>query len=185
MNQNNSKKIQLLAVLLIALPSTTVWAADSATATVEKLKQCAKTPETEARINCYEDLGKSVLTSDSQAADAQAHAESSQSPGAEKETENSDDTADNGLPDSLGGGKFADRAGYKAEEYRGRVTSCKQASDRKWFYIFENGQVWKQVDRRKRRHKDCNFDVSVIKDSFGYTMKIDGQDSSIRIDRRR
>lgn len=166
-------------ILLALLPVTDTWASDSII--VDQLRDCARISNDADRSNCYEELGKSVLTDKAAAEAPQKVAVDvpQASPPAEPEPE------ENKLPDSLGGGQFADKAGVKVETNRGHVTSCKKASDRKWFYIFESGQVWKQVDSRKRRHKECDFMVTIVKDAFGYKMHIDGQDGKIRIDRRR
>jgi len=88
------------------------------------------------------------------------------------------------LPEDIGGGQFDTRP--KREELsRGLVVSCKKSLDKKWFFIFESGQVWKQVnaDNRRYNYKGCNFKVTVKKDGFGYKMQIDGQDREIRIKR--
>jgi hypothetical protein len=171
--QNHASSFGLCWLFILSfMPVTSVSANDSEI--VEKLRGCAQIAIDDERSSCYEELGKSVLENEVElnlktVNEAQVIQSS---------------TKEDKLPDSLGGGQFAEKAGVKVETNRGHVTSCKKASDRKWFYIFESGQVWKQVDSRKRRHKDCNFMVTIVKDAFGYKMHIDGQDTKIRIDRR-
>lgn len=181
------KSIQNLALLPILGLMCTSPSQASNNEIIDQLKSCARIEQDANRITCYDQLGKSVLADETQPpvempSTANQVQEVEDEVGAEREAEVV--TAEV-LPDTLGGGNYTDKAGIKVESHRGRVTSCKKASDRKWFYIFENGQVWKQVDSRKRRHKNCDFLVTVTKDSFGYKMVIDGQDSKIRIDRRR
>lgn len=150
---------------------------------LEQLKTCARITLDAERIACFEALGKAALQTEQQ--EDLALAETSQLKPADKPTEPEPAAAVQALPDSIGGGEFAGEDGKQKQSYRGKVVSCKKSADRRWFYIFDNDQVWKQVDRRNRRHKDCNFEVTLIKDNFGYTMEIDGQDSKIRVDRRR
>jgi hypothetical protein len=138
---------------------------------IGELKACARTADAVSRAACYEALGRRVLASDAESI-------------AEIEVQTLPDTTTE-LPDALGGDAFAVKAGEPRESNRGLVTSCKRASDKKWFYIFENGQVWKQVDSRRRHHKDCHFYVTITKDGFGYKMLIDGTEKKIRINRRR
>ncbi|MFT4630281.1 MAG: hypothetical protein ACI9WC_001846 [Arenicella sp.] len=176
LKNKSNQKLGLLAILglLCTSPSQA-----SNSEIIEQLKSCAQIQQDADRVACYEQLGKSVLS-----VGVQAPIETATTPPQVKEIPTQ--VATQGvLPDSLGGGDFSDRAGVKIETNRGRVSSCKKASDRKWFYIFDNGQVWKQVDSRKRHYKSCDFFVTVSKDSFGYTMVIDGQDGKVRIDRRR
>jgi hypothetical protein len=179
MNLLNKKSIQKLGLFsILALLCTSPTQASNGEI-AEQFKSCARIQQDADRITCYEQLGKWVLGDE-----ALASVETSATP-AEVDVITAEVPIEGVLPDSLGGGDFSDKAGIKVKTNRGRVSSCKKASDRKWFYIFDNGQVWKQVDRRKRHYKNCDFFVTVSKDSFGYTMVIDGKDSKIRIDRRR
>jgi len=41
------------------------------------------------------------------------------------------------------------------------------------------------VKHNKLRFKDCNFDVTIMQDAFGYKMQIDGREKRIRISRKR
>lgn len=137
---------------------------------VDELLSCAGIVDTQQRLACYDALSSNLKGANEQAATAAS-------------PEDQDTAVAAAMPDSIGGGAFSPEE--QQTSYRGRVTSCKKSADRRWFYIFENGQVWKQVDRRKRRHKTCDFQVTLSKDNFGYTMMIDNQDAKIRVDRRR
>ena len=175
---------------------------------IAELKRCAGDSNTDTRIACYEALGSSLLNNSALASDdspsqtetssvatvqqaspeeqgPEEHGPEEQASEEQVPVKKASESQASDMPDSLGGGIYADKAGVKPETNRGHVTSCKKSSDRKWFYIFENGQVWKQVDSRKRRHKECDFWATIVKDSFGFKMIIDGQQGKIRIDRRR
>ena len=87
------------------------------------------------------------------------------------------------IPDDLG--KTRKGHNEKAEEYTGHVSSCQKAHDRQWFYFFDNGQVWKQVDRKRRYYKECNFNATITKDAFGFSFQVDGEGPKTRIRRHR
>ena len=71
------------------------------------------------------------------------------------------------------------------ENFQGRVTKCQQDASNKWLFYFDNGQVWKQRSGNRLRFRDCDFGVTITKDSFGYKMQIDGETRKIRIGRIR
>lgn len=152
------------ALLSLAIAQTTSFAAEdtlSYESLSNRLLSCAEGGDTESRMDCYDALAKQH---------AQEKANAVTRPGA--------------LPKTLGGSKFDDNKRSK-EQSVGTLKSCKKSQDGRWFYIFEDGQVWKQVDRAKRRYKECNFEVTVLRDGFGYKMRIGDQTSTVRIRRVR
>ena len=91
------------------------------------------------------------------------------------------------MPDYLGRSDKKERKEKKSEEkktYRGHVKSCGQMSDDRWYFVFDNGQVWKQSSDGSYRFGKCDFDVTITKDFFSYKMKIDGG-KSLRVRRER
>ena len=165
------KTICISALLLIASLSLASESHGEGLDSLAELKKCARTEGRDARIACYELLGERALSEDvegSVAAPAAATASTAER-----------------LPDDLGGLDFAKQAGAADLAKRGHVESCRKASDSKWFYIFESGQVWKQVDNRRVRHRDCDFYVTITRDGLGYKMQIDGKESKIRVNRRK
>lgn len=68
---------------------------------------------------------------------------------------------------------------------RGTVTSCERDPSGRYYFVFDNGQVWKQKDSDRLAFRDCRFDVSIERDFFGYRMRIEGQGKDIRISRIR
>lgn len=140
---------------------------------IDQLKNCARTEADQARIECYEALGKAVLvndvTSDTNESTTQANPDSNA-----KE-----------LTDAIGGGKYARDAGVPKEQFQGVLKSCKKSVDNRWFYIFENGQVWKQVKHKRIRHKSCASNATLTKDGFGYIMRIEGEERKVRVRRQR
>ncbi len=156
----------LLYVLGLGLPLSAL-ALDA----LEELRSCARISADGDRISCFEELGKRALETDAEPLSPPAASVASAAPVA--------------MPDDLGGEEFVKKKEENPVEGRGRVMKCTQAVDKKWFYHFENGQVWKQVDSRRRRHRECDFDVTIVKDGFGYKMQIDGEKGKIRISRKR
>ena len=139
---------------------------------IESIEGCARMDDKSDRSSCYEALGRELIKVDKP---KEYLLEPTQ------ESTNSET-----LPDSIGGGEYADKAGVKPTEYRGKVVSCQKSHDRKWFYIFDNKQVWKQVDRRKLRYRyGCDFKVTMYRGPFGYIMRIDDQEGKIQVKRHR
>jgi hypothetical protein len=71
------------------------------------------------------------------------------------------------------------------ERFAGKVTDCRQDAANKWYFFFDNGQVWKQKNSGRQRFKDCDFEATITKDVFGYKMQVDGEGKKIRIGRIR
>ncbi len=71
------------------------------------------------------------------------------------------------------------------ESFRGKVVECKQDASKKWYFYFDNGQVWKQRANARLSRRDCDFEVTIAKDSFGYKMQIVGESKKIRVGRIR
>lgn len=78
-----------------------------------------------------------------------------------------------------------DRPEREPESFQGRVVDCKQDASKKWYFYFDNGQVWKQRANARLTKRDCDFAVTLTKDSFGYKMQIEGETKQIRVGRIR
>ncbi len=76
-------------------------------------------------------------------------------------------------------------SGEEPETFAGQVTDCRQDAAKKWYFFFDNGQVWKQKNSDRLRIRDCEFEATITKDFFGYKMQIDGEGKRIRIGRIR
>lgn len=68
-------------------------------------------------------------------------------------------------------------------EVRAKVSRCKKDYRKKYLFYFDNDQIWKQTSDKKLYFKDCNFDVTITQDFFGYKMQADGEKRRIRITR--
>ena len=66
-----------------------------------------------------------------------------------------------------------------------RVNRCTKDARKKYHFYLDDGQVWKQVSDKKLSFKECDFDVVISKDFFGYKMQVDGEKSRFRVNRIR
>ncbi len=136
---------------------------------VEELKACAKMTDRNARFACFDNLGERVLR------EASADEKPTREKMAQPEAVTGTATNAQPLPDDLG-----NSTGIKYSEL---ITSCKKGPSGAWYFIFDNGQVWKEVNKRNRRFKECNFNATITKDGFGYKMHIHEVDKYLRVKR--
>jgi len=69
------------------------------------------------------------------------------------------------------------------EIFTGTVIDCRQDALQDYYFFFDNGQVWKQKSDSRVKYEDCNFEVTISKDLFGYKMQQVGERRRIRISR--
>lgn len=65
----------------------------------------------------------------------------------------------------------------------GHVRSCKSNARGRYFFFFDNGEVWKQVDNTRIRWRECDFDVTIRKDFFGYMLQPADDRQKVRVSR--
>jgi hypothetical protein len=139
--------------------------------TVEELKVCAEMTDQEARLACFDNLGERVLQEEP------VGQKPAQEEKVQPETETETATVVEPLPDDFGSSETV--------QYGGLITSCKRGYYGDLYFVFENGQVWKEVSGRSTRLKECNFNATITRDGFGYQMQIDGIDRTFRVKRNR
>ena len=66
---------------------------------------------------------------------------------------------------------------------RGRLVNCERGMSSKFVFYFDNGQVWRQKDNKRVSWTECNVEVTISKDFFGYKMVRDDDDRTVRIER--
>lgn len=87
------------------------------------------------------------------------------------------------LTDDVGKGQ-TDEAGAAPETYTGAVTRCEKSSaTNRWYFYFDNGQVWRQSNSGRLNFRDCVFDVTLERDLFGFKMTIPSEDRTVRVAR--
>ena len=65
------------------------------------------------------------------------------------------------------------------------IERCGEANDRRFYFYFENGQIWKYLGTKKLRIRDCNRSGRITEDEFGYALRIEGDNRSLRVKRVR
>ena len=154
----------------------------------DEIQRCASIDETAARLACFDEIaGNQGLTSQP--------AETPAEPGPAQEVQalpeatpgEASSTADEpgSLTDDYGteGLSKKDQPDEEEQAVRAVVTKCSKSSSDRYYFYFENGQVWKQKDDDRLYFKDCTYGVTITKDFFGYKMQIDGEKSKIRVSR--
>lgn len=140
-----------------------------------QILECSSIKEYVKRLNCFDLLSESLLvTEETETTSKKVPIANNQKPIEQTKSEK--------IPTDIGGSAFTENG--KSKGYQGNVVSCKASQNKKWFYFFENGQIWKQVDNRQIRHKECKFPATIRKDSFGYMMLF-GNDQKVRISRKK
>ena len=91
------------------------------------------------------------------------------------------------VPEDLGAEVLPDKPGEDAEpeKFSATVIRCGESVDGRYLFYFENGQIWKQAKDNRLYFRDCQFDVTITKDFFGYKMQQVGEKKRIRIRRVR
>lgn len=141
-----------------------------------EMARCAEIADADERLACYDAaVGRgSVPRSAPEVAEQETTSAESSTASAPLTQQVGEEQLDPGL-----------RAEREPESFRGRVTKCQQDANNKWYFYFDNGQVWKQRSGNRVRFRECDFGVTITKDSFGYRMQVDGEAKKIRIGRIR
>lgn len=135
------------------------------------------------RLACYDSLGRqSVVVPESAAAPDNAPMPAA--PVAVKPAPAAPAEAVPVLDDNIGRESLESKGDDKVA-VRGQVVKCYKDVRDKYVFNFANGQIWRQKGNKRIRWKDCDFEVTITKDFFGYQMKPDGDDKSVRIARVR
>lgn len=150
-----------------------------------QIRECSSIKDESKRLKCFDLLSQSLPVT--KAAEIKPIEEVTKTTEVKKvpivkNQESIEQPKSEKIPTDLGGSAFTKNG--KPKGYEGNVVSCKASQDKKWFYFFENGQVWKQVDNRKIRHKKCKFPATIRKDGFGYMMFF-GNNQKVRISRKK
>jgi hypothetical protein len=152
---------------LSVLAILSCWFMQSANALdmVDEVQKCAAIETNDERLYCYDALSQTLVAAQSK----NETVRQSVVQGTSAAEESSD------MSDSIGGSRFTSEEERQKSITQGRVTFCQLSYDKKYLFIFENGQIWKQVKDKRYRLKECGFDVTISKDFFGYFMEIQGE----------
>ena len=89
------------------------------------------------------------------------------------------------LDDDFGNERIAAAEEKAKVRVSGHVSSCREDSGGQYRFYFDNGQIWKQKDNKRIPWRECDFDVTITKDFFGYKMLPAIDDRTIRVSRVR
>lgn len=160
----------------------------------DALQRCSLIGDTSVRLDCYDVLSgrKSPATSESpeEALERQTieqdvvDANAQDRLAVDRKVPNEEVAAKKTL-DDLGSETLpmGARGSVEKIEVRATVARCEKDPRKKYLFHFENGQIWKQKSNQRLYFKDCNFDVTITQDFFGYKMQADGEKRQIRISR--
>ena len=162
------------AMLLISFPLP----AQNDSVSIQQLRQCREYTDAEKRITCYDRIGEPAPVADKPTvpADTETSAAAIAAADVPQEIE----------PDSQGPESSHDFGLPKSEDdfetIHANVVRCGEANNRKFYFYFDNGQVWKYLGGKKLRYRTCSFPAALTEDSFGFTLRIE-EKSSLRVQR--
>lgn len=137
----------------------------------DALRSCRVLADTDARVACYDEL-------------ADRYSPVNQAP--RTQVPEADTTTYVELNDDVGSEALGRRDDEQRKEViTGTVVECRQDARNDTYFYFDNGQVWKQKTDSRIKFGDCNFDVTITRDFFGYKMQLVGEGRRIRISRIR
>ena len=199
---STNSKIGIGALLLLfAAPLYAQSQSDS----MQELRQCREHEEPEARLACYDRVAVSTAATESQAAvvedvppepelphdepmeDEPMEQESVGEPAAaatpqsvaseevseEPESEYAELTDDIGLP----------KTGDANRPILAYVARCGEANNRKFYFYFDNGQIWQYIGGRRLRYKSCDTAARLTEDGLGFMLQLDGESRRMRVQR--
>ena len=186
-------QIEQQQIPAIAAIAGLILAAPAAHAHLEaELAACASLPSAIERVDCYDALAATSAPVAAEPAEAPEIEQASAAPVAEPVETAAVPVAaaaasvpQDSLPDDVGGFGY-EEADTKSDDLQAALSSCRKGADSRWYFYFENGQVWKQVDTKNVRFRDCEQRTATLaKDAIGYKVQVDGNDRSVRVSRRR
>lgn len=162
------------AMLLCSAPPL----AASETVSVDELFECREIADSEQRLACYDGIGKPAPAIEPAAGDAEPPVQDRGAAAAvvaagEVEPDYRELTDDVGLP----------RTDEDSQRIRATVVRCGQANNRKFYFYFDNGQVWEYIGGQRLRYKNCDTQASLVEDGLGFKMRLDGKPLELRVRR--
>jgi hypothetical protein len=182
MASNNLRYFSGAVALLLTVQGHT---ANDCVAT-EEIERCRTIADVVDRLDCYDRIGRPE-TAPTHALEAPGDSipepvpmdQDSQDP--ESPVVAAEDTEYGELTDDVGLPKSADD--YKPIPVT--VVRCGQSNNRKWYFYFDNGQVWQYLGVRALRYRDCNTPGVLIEDGMGFALQMDADKAKLRVKRVR
>ena len=156
----------LAAAVLLVMPALTV----AENSVNDEIQRCASVDDASTRLACYDSLAGRQESTPATVATAAPTNTAAQAP-----------------PDELGADALRRREGNVENEapVATRVIRCVKDARKDYTFYLEGGQVWKQVSEKKLYYRDCDFNVTISRDFFGYKMQVEGEKGRFRVTRIR
>lgn len=133
------------------------------------VRACAAVSDETERLTCFDALAAAIAEEVPGAAAAAAPAAASAAPPPLTDDVGKPST---GEPDEA------------PESYTATVARCeKNNATNRWYFYFENGQVWRQSNTGRLHLRDCALEVTLQRDLFGFKMAIPSEDKTVRVSR--
>lgn len=145
----------------------------------DAVERCSRILDEKGRVACYDKLARRQAAG----TDAAAAPSSAEDPAAR---DRPPPAAEQRVPEPLRHkNRVAEEEKSTPDVFTARVTSCrKNVHDRYLFYL-GNGEIWQQAKDDRLYFRECDFEVTITKDFFGYKMRQVGEKRRIRIKRVR
>ena len=165
----------LIFVGAALLPAASVYAQSDGRST-DGIAECREFADAEARLACYDRIGKTASGNKEQSEPGENVAETPEPGMAEIEKGDSgygvlsDDT---GLPQSADANKPIPVT----------ISKCGEATNFKFYFYFDNGQVWRYIGGKKLRYRGCEGAAILVEDRLGFSLQMEGDNARLRVKR--
>jgi hypothetical protein len=163
---------------------------------MEAMEQCRNIADASARLECYDRASEAGDVTDKAPMKPETD-ERDVEPEAAIETAPADDTAGSAVPTPPEATSPAPESGVLTEDiglpkpadaYQSipvTVARCTKASNHKWYFYLDNGQVWQYLGARTLRYRECDAPGQLIEDRLGFALQLDGETAKHRVKRVR
>lgn len=190
-----SRRRRARLVIAVCLLAGAAEAQDDSASVAAGMRACASVSAAADRLACFDTLAAALGAAPAESrAPAPAAAARAESPAAgttaaptEPQPAAAAAASAAGRPlDDAVGKKQTDQGESEPQVWAGRLTACERSeATSRWYFHFDNGQVWRQSNAGRLTFRECEFDVTVERDLFGYKLNIPDMDKSIRVSRVR
>jgi hypothetical protein len=150
-----------------------------------ELRDCSEIEQDSARLACFDRVMRAAAGKGVQQQEESAEVTMEDTPVLPAADVATDTSPTATLPEEIGLAPHDRKDQGKPDEYTARVVRCSEGASGKYFFYFENGQVWQESSASRRSYDNCDFLVAITKDTFGYRMSPKGETQRIRIRRVR
>lgn len=156
----------------------------------EDIEQCRTIADVMDRLACYDRIGKPE-TAPEPVPEAREEPMPEPGPAPAPTDQGSLDPDDPAVAtEETAYGELTDEIGLpkSADDYKPipvTVVRCNQASNRKWYFYLDNGQVWQYMGARTLRYRSCETPGKLIEDGLGFSLQLDIDTAKHRVKRVR